>query len=62
MQAQEHGRLLLVRLDPATYQWSRWDEDRQVAFALTATDSRVDIDPAPLTVRGVITCEAVTES
>ncbi|UTT50854.1 MULTISPECIES: hypothetical protein [Rhodococcus] len=37
------------------------DEDRQVVFALTATGSGVDIDPAPLTVRGVITCAAVTE-
>ena len=37
------------------------DEGRQVAFALTATGSGLDIDPAPLTVRGVITCEAVTE-
>jgi len=38
------------------------DEGRQVVFALTATGSGVDIDPAPLTVRGVITCAAVTES
>ncbi|MCB8913743.1 hypothetical protein L612_002700000490 [Rhodococcus rhodochrous J38] len=37
------------------------DEGRQVVFALTATGSGGDIDPAPLTVRGVITCEAVTE-
>lgn len=37
------------------------DEGRQVVFALTATGSGVDIDPAPLTVRGVITCTAVTE-
>lgn len=38
------------------------DEGRQVVFALTAIGSGVDIDPAPLTVRGVITCESVTES
>ena len=38
------------------------DEGRQVVFALSATGSGVDIDPAPLTVRGAITCAAVTKS
>ncbi|MDV2477298.1 hypothetical protein F8M49_21560 [Rhodococcus zopfii] len=38
------------------------DDGRQVAFALTATGSGLDIDDAPLTVRGVIACSSVTES
>lgn len=38
------------------------DDGRQVAFALTATGSGLDIDDAPITVRGVIICSSVTES
>lgn len=38
------------------------DDGRQVAFALTATGSGLDVDDAPLTVRGVIACSSVTES
>ncbi|WP_301850238.1 hypothetical protein [Rhodococcus pyridinivorans] len=37
------------------------DDGRQVAFALTALGSGLDIAAAPLTVRGVITCDSVTE-
>ena len=38
------------------------DDDRQVAFALTAIGSGLDIAATPITVRGVIVCSSVTES